>query len=463
MTFLNQKIPLTLITLLLGLTVTAQTQIPAVISNGARWTAAGSPYIMSSNVLIESTGIIIIEPGTVVQADSTNFKITVDGELQAIGTGDSIIKFDMVKFDFSLKSVGYDPISGRGSQFQYCEFDETGTDRGIITLFLGNTPMLVKYCKFIDGGENIRYSSSDTVGLFVEKSVFIGVSNMDGCPIISTSSAKMRMSDCYAENMRAMTLTKDAEIRNCTFINFYGGIVSSYVYNSIVLECNLFKNFRRTSILYLPNPAVGAKIKISHNTFDSSQNHIQVHGDNLAKTATFIVENNNFLAYSQYSVSISSWPTTGGAEKFNFRNNWWGTTNTNDIAEGILDFNDDSTIQIIVDFGGHLTQEVTTCKNGDPIGQADTSRSTGSTSVPVISNFASNVYPNPATNQLNINLLGNPGKIARILDFSGKLNLETTLTSDVSIIDISHLPNGLYLLEIAGGGIIVRHKVIVSR
>jgi len=186
-------------------------------------------------------------------------------------------------------------------------------------------------------------------------------------------------------------------------------------------------------------------------------------GSYLSNPSNFTVENNNFLAYSQYSINNRSGSTPGVADTVNYRGNWWGTTNATDIAEGILDFNDDITTPAFVDFSGQLTKAVTTCKNGDPIGQADTSRSTGSTSVPVISNFASNVYPNPATNQLNINLLGNPGKVARILGFSGKLNLETKLTSNETVIDLSHLPYGLYLLEIEGEGIIVRHKVIISK
>ncbi len=460
------KISFTLLAFVMGLTVMAQTQIPAIVSTSANWTAAGSPYIMSGNVLIEASAKIIIEPGAVVQSPGTNLRIIVDGELQAIGTNDSVIMFDKVTFDFSDKSADYDPITGRGSQFQYCLFNATGAGGGVRTLYLRETSMLVSNCKFLDGYYNIYpYSTKDTLDIIVEKSIFIGISTYYGYPLYSGSSnARIRITDCYAENMNAIYLSKDAEVRNCTFVNFTGsqGIRKPTFYNKLVLECNLFHNFKYT-VLDLSYPAVGAVIDVTYNTFDSSKNHIEMSGSYISNPSRFTVENNNFLTYSQYSIYNRSGSNPGVADTVNYRSNWWGTTNITDIAEGIFDFNDDITTPAFVDFSGQLTKAVTTCKNGDPIGQADTSRSTGSTSVSVISNFASNVYPNPATNQLNINLLGNPGKIARILDFSGKLNLETKLTSDESIIDISLLPNGLYLFEIEGEGISSKHKLIISK
>jgi len=71
------------------------------------------------------------------------------------------------------------------------------------------------------------------------------------------------------------------------------------------------------------------------------------------------------------------------------------------------------------------------------------------TSTSVENHFNSNkkefsVYPNPFTNELNIN--GTDGELVRILDMTGKVLMETTDTN----IDVSELNSGMYIVNSNG-------------
>ncbi len=74
------------------------------------------------------------------------------------------------------------------------------------------------------------------------------------------------------------------------------------------------------------------------------------------------------------------------------------------------------------------------------------------------------IYPNPATNILNINV---PTFVdvadLRLLNISGQVVLKTQLLSDKNQIQISELPSGVYFLEIEQGGKIIRKKIIVQK
>ena len=65
-----------------------------------------------------------------------------------------------------------------------------------------------------------------------------------------------------------------------------------------------------------------------------------------------------------------------------------------------------------------------------------------------INSNALKVFPNPTSNIINIKLLNYEDTIASIYDLSGRLILKQNLDSEISIIDISSLSNGLYLLTV---------------
>jgi len=78
----------------------------------------------------------------------------------------------------------------------------------------------------------------------------------------------------------------------------------------------------------------------------------------------------------------------------------------------------------------------------------------------IISNDIS-VYPNPACQNITVNIKGNSGIKLQIVDFSGKNVAQTINTGEVNTIDISHLMEGMYFLQIfENGNVIYTQKII---
>ncbi|NOZ69081.1 MAG: hypothetical protein GXP46_07515, partial [Deferribacteres bacterium] len=80
-----------LLAVALPVSVSADTNVSGIISGDTTWTQAGSPYIVTGNVLVSSGVTLTVEPGVTVKFDSGT-GLQVDGTLIARGTDtDNII------------------------------------------------------------------------------------------------------------------------------------------------------------------------------------------------------------------------------------------------------------------------------------------------------------------------------------------------------------------------------------
>ena len=75
-----------------------------------------------------------------------------------------------------------------------------------------------------------------------------------------------------------------------------------------------------------------------------------------------------------------------------------------------------------------------------------------------------NVYPNPASEQLNIKFNNYKQEVIEmnIYDVLGKQVLSSTLTSNLSTFNISDLQSGIYMINLSNSGISATHKIFIN-
>jgi len=71
--------------------VNGQTNVSG--NQSGTWTLAGSPYILTASVTVPAGQTLTIQPGVVVQFRRFSYNLTVNGSLQAVGTGADSIRF----------------------------------------------------------------------------------------------------------------------------------------------------------------------------------------------------------------------------------------------------------------------------------------------------------------------------------------------------------------------------------
>ena len=72
------------------------------------------------------------------------------------------------------------------------------------------------------------------------------------------------------------------------------------------------------------------------------------------------------------------------------------------------------------------------------------------------------IYPNPAKGSVTISNPGSVYQAASVIDMNGKICISTLLSSDITQIDISSLPAGVYIVRLVNGNIAATAKLIVQ-
>ncbi|MDX2360997.1 MAG: T9SS type A sorting domain-containing protein [Crocinitomicaceae bacterium] len=149
--------------MILPCSIFSQTNVGGQMSVNTTWDLAGSPYIVSNNILLDSAITLTIDPGVVVKFDIDKM-IQVRGIVRAIGSAsDSIVftsnetipaKGDWQSIYFDTQASPFDSVNLTGSIFNYCIVEYAGSaiaNNGAISSSTGAP--LIQYCTFRFNGK----------------------------------------------------------------------------------------------------------------------------------------------------------------------------------------------------------------------------------------------------------------------------------------------------------------------
>ena len=367
-------------------TVKASTVVSGLISSDTTWTLAGSPYMITGDVLVDAGAVLNIEAGVAVKfGDGT--RLIVDGTLIADGDEAQPITFTS---DAATPSPGnWGTINFRGSSTEsIMKWTKIGYASDGVTVNAGSPTL--EHC---DVSNNQRYGVYVSAGAptIVESTVSgngkDGIWNYVGTITITSSTISNNKGNGIYKDSETVTVQDSVissnlqsgiyggaggqfTVSNCTVsYNGYDGVTICYS-DLIITDSEITYNNRdgvRMESGTLSGTAKITKNMISHNTGNGvykssgsmqlSYNDITFNNVGIAatpfklvfsdsfqeKSGDTTIDHNNIIDNTLYAVENIGPGTNifGAVLNLTATNNWWGTTNTSLIDQLIRDVKDD--------------------------------------------------------------------------------------------------------------------------
>ena len=286
----------------------AGTIVGGIISSDTTWTQYQSPYVVNSNILVESGVTLSIEPGVIVTFDDhpmpvNSYYIQVDGTMTAIGTADSNIVFTSCGSHHYWGGIFF---FGEGSIMEHCivEYGGYETDRAqdsIALISINNVFTIIKdsVLRFSKGSALYIRGDSEIIDNKIQSgTIFI----KEGSPYFTGN--EISGGGFYIVDVSSPMITRN-DIIGVDFDTYGGGF-------RLQEDCS-------PTITY-------------NNIIGNSANGISL----LMTTGNPIIEHNNIYDNDVFSVMLYD-----TSHNFNLPNNWWGTTDAGAIDALIYDYHDD--------------------------------------------------------------------------------------------------------------------------
>jgi len=408
-------------------TAKAQTPVSGGIYTNATWTILESPYIVTANVVVFPGVTLTIEPGVTVKFENNTRLEIRQGRIIAIGNiNDSIIFTSHVMPPVDGWNIKLNNDSS--STFKYCIFSFSSA-AGAISRQTSN----------INCNLEIKNSSfkNDPVAL-----------NTD-----ATQQSYTLIDSCiFKNNTQGAAVNAYVTVDHSNFSNNKLGITISYgtLQNSIIDSNGLTDTTGGVGVYAGMGTLVNNCIIIN--------NDIGIKASTGSSLATFTkndIENNNYgiILLSIANIHCNkicnnilfdlSYIVTSG--NLNADNNYWCTNDLNEISARIYD-GYDNVLFGLVNFN---PIDTTQCYLSSGIKDNNTD------------NSLFEVFPNPAFNYINLILPENNfGKIIKVYNLMGQLELISETENVRPEIDISGLNKGVYIIEIISNDKIIRSKFI---
>lgn len=367
-------------------TVKASTDVSGLISSDTTWTLAGSPYIVTGDVLVDAAVVLTVESGVVVKFDGGK-SLIVDGTL--IADGDEAHPVIFTSKAATPSPGDWGTINFRGSSAESALKWATVNYASDGVTVTSGSPTL-EHCSV---GSNQRYGVYVSAGAPTLKNSTVFDNGKDG---IWNYVGTVTITNCTISSNKGNGIYKDSEsitvkdsliaynfqsgiyggaggkftVSNCTVsYNGYDGVTIGYSELTIT-DSEITYNNRDGVRMESGTLSGSAKItgnNISQNSGNGiykSSGSMQLTYNNITfnnvgiaatpfklvfsdsfqeKSGDTIIDHNNIIDNTLYAIENIGPGTNifGAALNLTAINNWWGTTDTSLIDQLIKDVKDD--------------------------------------------------------------------------------------------------------------------------
>lgn len=350
----------------------SQTKVGGTISANTNWDINGSPYIVSSNILVNQGVTLSISPGVEVKLEN-DVGFTIHGALRAIGTSDSSVLFTSNQFIqnagqwaniyFTQSSMPYDSIGNTGSILKHCKIEYGGSWNNEHIIALSGGGAKITNCQIMNNGAGLAVNNiSNDINVTNNYLFQNGNSSAAFLYVINDSSYVVNIScNIFDENhnpngiLTPFFIHGNVNFSKNTIANIGSDGGSGLIignHGAVIAKNNICNNNGLTGVMI----ARGMTI---NNTIDNNSingvNRLVLLDDSAVIFTDNNVSSNTFTPTQQgYKVFSSVVRQQLNSPVLNATNNYWESLSASQIENEIYDYYDDTT-KCEVDYSGYLS------------------------------------------------------------------------------------------------------------
>jgi len=364
-----------------NLSVNAQTGTPisGIINQNTIWTKANSPYSLTGPTAVNKGATLTIEAGVTVNLNS--HYIQVNGTLIAKGSNAEKISFSNGQIIFTQSAVGWDEQNGSGSIIENALFSSEisvdGFARLTSKIIIANSPKIThsNINAYIEVNSGSPIISDNTLNNkyrsdYLSANEYMVLTLSGGAPKIINNTITGIAIKAGSPAVLNNNITRGTDTSSYAAINILGGsptisnnIIASgthtwgggsfypggkttfnginggnnaHISDNIISGCaiGIATNLATIERNVIENSSVGIEINsgvIQNNTITNNSIAIR-----LKQPGSVTITYNNIENSLQNAIYLQDAPNNVNATY-----NWWGTTDTQTIAQSIHDFKND--------------------------------------------------------------------------------------------------------------------------